>query len=472
MPRPGPPAMTSEAVRKQIRGGEDLHTEFVKNPEHVEQIARTVCAFLNASGGTIFCGVDEKGGTVGISNPAAVRERLESKLQKLISPKALFTLNVEQDNGAAIIAIEVPEGKDRPYVVAGAVYIREGSVTRAANADALRSMVQVQAAAVDRWERRPSPALDYDDLDRAEIRATVTQASETSRLQFADPDDDLAVLRELSMITPTGFTQGADVVFARAPARRHPQCRIRLISFESDKGGDTYADNRWFEGPVVRAFESVFEAVRANVRTQSRFPAGEIRRRDRPDYPLEALREGLVNAIAHRDYSSFSGGLTVSIYPSRIEIWNSGRLPEELQVPDLRRNHPSIPTNPDIAHVLYLRNLMERVGRGTQKIIAACKELGAPAPKWSDKPTGVTLTLFAAGTAVDVGALNPRQEQLLRDLRAGDVVRAGDYAAQYARDVTERQARRDLNDLEDAGLLEREGAARSTAYRRTEAKWS
>ena len=263
--------MTSEAVRKQIRGGEDLHTEFVKSPERVEQIARAVCAFLNASGGTIFCGIDDKGGTVGVANPDAARERLEAKLQKLISPKALFTLNVEQDDGAPIIAIEVPEGKDRPYVVEGAVYVREGSVTRAANANALRSIVQMQATAADRWERRPSPALDYDDLDRAEIRATVMQASETSRLQFADPNDDLAVLRELSMITSTGFTQGADVVFARAPTRRHPQCRIRLISFETDKGGDVYADNRWFEGPLVRAFESVFEAVRANVRTQSLF---------------------------------------------------------------------------------------------------------------------------------------------------------------------------------------------------------
>ncbi|MDE2442208.1 MAG: putative DNA binding domain-containing protein, partial [Betaproteobacteria bacterium] len=300
--------MTSEGVRKQIRGGEDLHTEFVKSPERVDHIARAVCGFLNASGGTIFCGIDEKGSAVGIANPDAARERLEAKLQKLISPKALFTLDVEQDDGGPIIAIEVPEGRDRPYVVEGAVYIREGSVTRAANAAALRSMVQVQATAADRWERRPSPALDYDDLDRTEIRATVMQASETSRLQFTDPDDDLSVLRELSMITGTGFTQGADVVFARAPARRHPQCRIRFIRFETDKGGDVYADNRWFEGPLVRVFESVFEAVRANVRTQSLFPEGEIRRRDRPDYPLEALREGLVNAIAHRDYSSFSGG--------------------------------------------------------------------------------------------------------------------------------------------------------------------
>ena len=459
--------MTDDTVHKQIRAGEDLHTEFVSGPEPFDRIARSVCAFLNSSGGTVFCGIDDDGKALGVDNPSEVRESLEARLQAAISPKALFTLSADEEQNNAIIAIEVPEGKDRPYVVDGAVYVRQGAITRAADARALRTMVQNQAVAADRWERRPAPALDADDLDRGEIRATVAEASQSARLQFVEPDDDFAVLRELSMVTSTGFTQGADVVFARAPARRHPQCRIRLVRFASDKGGDAYEDNRWFEGPLVPAFEALFEAVRGQVRTQSLFRPGEIRRQDRPDYSLEALREGLVNAIAHRDYASFSGCLSVSIYPDRIEIWNSGRLPEELQPLDLKRNHPSIPTNPDIAHVLYLRSLMERIGRGTQKIIAACKDLGAPAPKWSDRPTGVTLTLYAASGGSEPLVLNPRQEALLATLRPDDIVRPGDYATLHAEEVTERHARRDLAQLEAAGLLKREGAARSTLYRRT-----
>ena len=175
-----------------------------------------------------------------------------------------------------------------------------------------------------------------------------------------------------------------------------------------------------------------------------------------------------MNAIAHRDYSSFSGGVTVSIYPERIEIWNSGRLPYELEPADLRGIHPSIPTNPDISHVLYLRRLMERIGRGTQKIIAATKELGAPTPKWADRPSGVTLTLFAAkGGATAALELNIRQLELLRTLQPGERIHANDYAASVADQVSERQARRDLSALEEGGFLKRGGAARSTYYQRT-----
>lgn len=456
--------MTSDLILRQIRGGESLHVEFKANPSPAADIARTVCAFLNREGGTVFCGVDDNGKLVGIENAEQERIALERALQAAISPTALFTLSVELISGRPIIVIEVPEGKDRPYVSNGAVFIRQGATSRAADVRTLRNLVQDKAAGSDRWERRRS-SLDFADLDEQEIRSTIQDATGSGRLNFEEPDDSFAVLSELSMVTATGLTQAADVTFARRPARVHPQCRIRLVRFQTDKAGDTYLEDRWFDGPLVRSFDSTLEAISAHVRVHSFFPAGSARREDRPEYAIEALREGLVNAIAHRDYSSFSGGVLVSIYPTRIEIWNSGRLPKELDPADLRRVHPSIPTNPDISHVLYLRRLMERIGRGTQKIIAASKELGAQAPRWSDRPSGVTLTLFAASNdAIIPLDLNVRQRALLRQLSAGDVVHPQDYAFTVADEVSSRQARRDLSLLEEAGLLERRGAGRATHY--------
>ncbi len=183
--------------------------------------------------------------------------------------------------------------------------------------------------------------------------------------------------------------------------------------------------------------------------------------------PFEALREGLVNAFAHRDYSGFSGGVTVGIYPNRIEIWNSGHFPDGLQPADLKRNHPSLPTNPDIAHVFYLRGLMERIGRGGQLIINACKDHSLPAPKWVDHPTGVTLTIFGRnGGGSTAFSANPRQQALLAQIQAGDRIRPGEYHQRFAADVTDRQARRDLVELEDAGLLLRIGKGAGTTYKR------
>jgi ATP-dependent DNA helicase RecG len=266
-------------------------------------------------------------------------------------------------------------------------------------------------------------------------------------------------------VTSGGLTQGCDVLFGRRPSQRQPQCRVRFIQFETDKTGSAYLDDLWVEGPLVQVYNRVIERVSTHVRVQAYFAPGEHMRQDRFNYSIEALREGLVNALAHRDYASFSGGATLSVYPDRIEIWNSGRLPREIKVGDLKKPHPSIPTNPDIAHVLYLRRLMERVGRGTQKIIVACEELGARPPKWQDSASGVTLTLYSAGAA-EGARLNPRQALVMERLRPGDTLRLWDYV--HEQQVSERQARRDLSELEAAGFLVRSGQARATQYRRTE----
>ncbi|MDP1557371.1 MAG: putative DNA binding domain-containing protein [Nitrosomonas sp.] len=464
--------MIAELIRRQIRQGEGLGTEFKADVRNLETIARTVCAFLNTHGGTIFCGVDERGKLVGIEPVADDIQTIHAYLLEAITPKALFTVNKDQEDGKAILSIEVPEGKDRPYVLAGSVYVRQGSATRMADAATLRDMVQSKSVEAERWERRPSMAMEESDLDRDEVRRTAQQAKESGRFSFHDSDDDISVLQALAVYSSKGFTQAADVLFAKNPALRHPQTRVRVTRFASDKGGDAYLDDRQLHGPLVKVFEQAFDIVSQHVKWESKFQVGELRREDRPEYPFEALREGLVNAFAHRDYAGFSGGIAVGIYPNRIEIWNSGHFPEGMKPADLSRNHPSLPTNPDIAHVLYLHGLMERIGRGAQMIIRVCHDHGLPTPKWADRPTGVTLTIFGR-TGQEAAPLiaNPRQQALLAQMNTGDQIRPGEYHQRFAADVSDRQARRDLVELEDAGLFLRVGKGAGTLYRRTERTW-
>jgi len=460
--------MIPDLIRKQIRLGEGNGTEFKTDIRNLETIARTVCAFLNTLGGTVFCGVDDKGKLIGVVDAKDHFQEIHTYLLESITPKALFTVNFDSEDGKTIISIDIPEGKDRPYVFAGSVYVREGSTTRMADAEKLRDMVQSKSVAAERWERRPSMAMEERDLDRDEIRRTVQQAKESGRFAFANDADDIEVLQALAVYSAKGFTQAADVLFAKNPALRHPQTRVRVTRFASDKGGDAYLDDRLLQGPLVKVFEQAFDILSQHVRWEARFQAGDVRRTDRPEYPFEALREGLVNAFAHRDYSGFSGGVTVGIYPNRIEIWNSGHFPEGLQPSDLKRNHPSLPTNPDIAHVFYLRGLMERIGRGGQLIINACMNHNLPTPKWADRPTGVTLTIFGRdGVGAEPFTANSRQQALLAQIQSGDEIRPGEYHKRFATNVTDRQARRDLVELEEAGLLLRNGKGAGTVYQRT-----
>ncbi|MEL7496991.1 MAG: ATP-binding protein [Planctomycetota bacterium] len=202
------------------------------------------------------------------------------------------------------------------------------------------------------------------------------------------------------------------------------------------------------------------------VRIVSEFKPNEIKRSDRPEYPLMALREGLMNALTHRDYASFDSGMSVSVYPDRIEIWNSGGLPEGMTIRKLKRHHPSLPRNPDISHMFYLRGLIERIGRGTIKIIEECRAAKLPAPSWVVDDLGVTLTIFGPQSVGSVN-LNKRQIKLLTGLNQGDQVVPGEYYSSQADVVSQRQAQRDLSALEAGGWLRQKRDGPSTVYIRT-----
>ena len=151
-----------------------------------------------------------------------------------------------------------------------------------------------------------------------------------------------------------------------------------------------------YEGPLVTVLEDVFSFIQRNTPTVSQFNKDSLFREDKSLYPWEAIREGLVNAFVHRDYSSFSGGIFVNVYTNRIEIKNSGRLPEGITPENLLdKGHISVLRNPDIAHVLYLQGLMEKLGRGSLLIKKACSDNGSLPPKWKDDDFGVTLSIYS-----------------------------------------------------------------------------
>jgi ATP-dependent DNA helicase RecG len=461
--------MTDRDLLSRIKQGENAATEFISSSESVDAIGKTVSAFLNTAGGTILCGVASKGAVLGVPEPAEdLAKKIEEDLHQSITPSSLFTVTVDDVDDVPIIIIEVPMGKDQPYVYGNAIYVRSGASTKLAGPMQLNTMVHERAETPERWERRLSPSMTIEDLDLDEVRE-MSSITSKGELKFRPDDEPTEVLRTLALWRPEGFTQGGDVLFSKVPGVRHPQCKIQLIRFNTDKVADAYDQYEWFDGPLVRIASKLFQALGDLNPSRAKFTDETLERADYNLYSMAALREALVNAVVHRDYTSYSGGVKVSVYPSRIEFWNSGRLPRQIKTSDLKTDHPSIPTNPDIANVFRLRGLMERTGRGTLKIVAACGDLGAPAPKWRDQPSGVTLTLFAATPKAALQfQLNERQRAYVDNTEAGDKISPAEFSTRYAADVSPRQARRDLTELEEFGFIRREGSGPATRYRRLE----
>ncbi len=386
--------MNPSELAELLRLGEDQTIELKTNCR-VDTVGREVCAFLNTSGGYVICGVDDGGEIVG-SSPAGGIPGFERKLAEGLSPKALASVELHEVEGKQVIVVEVPAGMDVPYAFRDQIYIREAARTVKADIDTIRDMVLRRQTEPERWERRFSTASIDGDLDGDALSAVVAAVNDNARMVFRNEGDKQAVLQDLDVVKYGRLTNGGDALFTSEPEARHPQLRVRAVCFTTDETDATYRDMKSFSGPLVSVQREVYRFVLRNTASRARFVEGEQDRRNEPLYPADAIDEGLVNAFAHRDYADYKGGIAVHIYPRRLEIRNSGGLPEGVTVEKLAEGHISVLRNPDIAHVLYLHGMMEKVGRGSLLIRDLCAKHGIPAPEWkSDPALGVTLTFYA-----------------------------------------------------------------------------
>ncbi|HET8670115.1 MAG TPA: RNA-binding domain-containing protein, partial [Candidatus Saccharimonadales bacterium] len=346
-----------------------------------EDIARSVCAFLNSGGGRILIGVEDKSHIVGVQDAAVTARRLQQWLLSLISPRALWTVEPLRVDRKDILIVEVPEGLDKPYVAGGAIYSRIGKDAVPATRDKISVLIQKGARKSRRWERQIATGLGRVDLNQKLIRETLRMAI-TSRRWQGSSNNTHAFLHGLGLIRDGGVTNAALMLFGKRPSQLFPQARVRLVVMPKGKTGNRYALDKSFDScllGIAGEIEATLLSYTGGV--ESRFSAESWRRDDRQIYPMTALREGVMNALVHRDYSS-NASITISIFPDSLQISNPGGLPEGLKPADLKRDHLSLPRNPDIAHACFLRGFIEKVGRGTQRILEDCREAHLPDPKW------------------------------------------------------------------------------------------
>ena len=371
----------NDYTERLLAKGESATLEFKASPERKDAIARAVCALLNTHGGVVVVGVEDDGRPNGSVTENHVTQ-LQRFLRGRITPSVLFDVSFDQTSRGDVISVGVPAGADLPYVFDGAVFVRVGASTRPATARALRELVENSALSTTRWERRPSVGLEVDGIELPLLRQTVHRAADRRGYLFDNASDPAATLSQLALYQSGQLTNAADVLFGKKVAQRHPQTRLRAVCYSSDRAGD-FLDEQLYEGPAFRLLEDATAFLKRHVAIGAEFHEGELHRESKPKYPFSALREGLVNALVHRDYAAFSGSVSVSVYLDRVEIWNTGTLPRGISPRDLPlASHLSILVNPDIGHVFYLH---ESHGAGWSRDIQNC----ARVPRGWDAGSGM-----------------------------------------------------------------------------------
>jgi ATP-dependent DNA helicase RecG len=437
-------------IEKLLKERESETLEFKAGRCPLDMLGKTVCGMLNQQGGLLLWGVDDDGKASGVNQAASRATELNEFLMRSLNPRPLLSVTVHPIRDKEIIAIEVPIGSEKPYALSRAIWVRLGSSIMRASHDQSSRLVERSAAALDRWEREPLPGFSMEDCDAKELKQAQAEIAKAGRFGIEVPEANEELLTKLYLYRNGQFSNAAVVLFARAPRAWAPNLAVRITTHTAD--GEATSD-LMLEGPAVRMLREAVAAIQQRTGQSVAFPKGQLERVERPAYPLYALREGLVNAMVHRDYESSGVGVHVRIFPEHLVITNPGALPEGWKGSDLGRKHESRLANPDIARIFYLRELMDQLGLGAQRIIAECKSLGAKAPAWKAEKGSVTLSLFSAPAVTTSPDLSPRQQDFLKSLKSGQAFKVSDYSA--IAKVSERQARRDLADLEKLSLLER-----------------
>lgn len=323
--------------------------------EVVQDICKEIIAFANTKGGVLYIGVADDGTVVGVDNADQVTLQLNNKIWDSVKPDVTMFVHYETQiaDGRTILAVIVQRGTDRPYYLAGkglksgGVFVRNGSSSDPATDTAIRKMIKDTDG--DSFETRRSleQTLTFDD----------------AREQFAKQNVpfDAVKMQTLGLLTGEGIYTNIAMLLS-------DECSstIKAAVF-SGMDKSSFQDRREFTGSLFRQMNDLYAYLDIHNQTKATFEG--LYRSDVRDYPEETLREALLNAVVHRDYS-FSASTLVSIYADRIEFVSVGGLPAGIELEDILLGL-SVCRNPGLAAVFYRLKLIEAYGTGLPKILTA-----------------------------------------------------------------------------------------------------
>lgn len=392
--------MNLTELKSLVAQGESERVEFKRSTGELKEGMQTLCAFLNGSGGTVLFGVRPDGTIEGQAVSDQTLRDIAQAADRFEPPAHVSIHRIKAKVGREVIAAAVEGGLDvRPFTYEGRAYERVGSTTRRMPQAKYERLLVERGHAKRRWENLPAEGLTLKDLDRKEILRTRELAIQQNRIS-ADTSRDIGeILDRLGLRVGGVLTQAAQVLYGKRFLPDYPQCLLKMGRFRGTEVTGEIVDNRQED---MNAFAMVREGMAFLERTMplgARFPEGQIFREDRFPVPLGALREILLNAVMHRDYSHYAGYVAVAVFDDRIEIASYGRLPTGITVKQLSGKHRSKPVNPLIAGAFHRTGAVEVWGRGTNRVIDACRQHGAALPIFEEQQ-GFLLVTFKAPMVV------------------------------------------------------------------------
>lgn len=431
-------------------------------------LAETLVALANADGGSVYVGVDESGhpteGVFPEEFNVAVR-----RAETLCRPPVPVEWQQVEAGGAFVFVGLVRRSTQLHTLADGRILVRTGTENRPLTGEQVQSLVSSRSSGD--YEAEPVPGATRADLDEAVLAEFVAKWEERQHAPLTQPLGELLVERD--WLTAQGEpTVAGLLLFGKQPQQFIPRSGLLFVRFlgtvpgRGESGEPGYGRRVEVNGPLPHIIQRTWELLQEELRRGA--VVRGLEREEQWEYPPAAIREALVNAMAHRDYRLRGRGVEVRLYTDRLEISSPGGLPGYITVDNIVEEHFS--RNPRIVHGLFQWGYIEELGLGVDLMIEEMVRAGHPVPEFRATESTFTVTFRnvrerapLARPAGPATTMNERQDKALTYIQQHGRITNREYQ-QLCSDVSPETLRLDLADLVERGVLLKVGDKRGTYY--------
>ncbi|MDR0990041.1 MAG: winged helix-turn-helix transcriptional regulator [Propionibacteriaceae bacterium] len=348
-----------------------------------DEYLKWICGFANAQGGVLEIGKDDHGKVVGVADARKLLKEIPDKINNSMAIVAEVELRTEDGLGYLVITV-LPY----PYPISyhGRYYLRSGATNRELTGNALDEFILRRQGKT--WDGVPVPQVAVSDLDIVAFRDFRRMALASERLTEADLDiSDPALIDSLQLGEGNYLKRAAILLFHEQPERWMIGSYVKIGYFET--GADLMFQDE-VHGPIITMADKVLDILYAKY-FRGMISYQGIQRIETYPVARAALREAVLNAIVHRDYST-GVPIQIKVFPDHLVIYSDGGLPHDWTLEKLLGHHDSSPRNPYIANAFFRSGQIETWGRGIEKIEDSSRKAHKPAPVFEVTASEVNVT--------------------------------------------------------------------------------
>jgi ATP-dependent DNA helicase RecG len=444
-----------------LEDDEKENVEF-KSSLELNAIIKAISAFSNKRGGTILVGVSNTRDIVGVDIGSNTVEKLASDIRRETDPQVFPYINDVEIDGKKIILIEISESNSKPIFYRDKAYMRVGRSNQKLSANEIRNLITNENI-VTHWDEQILEEATFEDIDEKKLYNFLSIATSNRNLEL-DPKTPLKeALNRLDLTKNGKLTNAAILLFGLNPQRFVLQAKTQCAKFKGTTTNE-FEDMHDFDGTIIDQRDDAVRFAEKYIQRSAKIVGTE--RVESYDYPIEAIREAITNAICHRDYR-ISSNVQLRIFDDRIEIWGCGPLPKPLTIEDLKQDHESIRRNPLIAQSLFMVGYIERWGTGTQRIIESCLEANLPEPLFEIKSGSLVVSIrkykFPLLKENSLNEEQKRQQKAIDYLLTNETITNSKYR-ELNPGIDRIVAKSELKDLVNKGIILAKGKRKFSYY--------